>query len=101
MKSPAFACVLLAFLIAGCNEIAEDVPPLDQVIETECSVDQDCYATGCSGEVCTGEPVATTCEYLEEYGCLTFASCGCVDGSCMWKTGREYDSCMENIGKNI
>lgn len=55
----------------------------------ECSIDSDCTAGGCSGQVCqskTEEPMITTCEYrdcynAEEYG----VKCSCASGACAWK----------------
>lgn len=46
-----------------------------------CTTSSDCVRSGCSGEVCAAESVATTCELLP-YG--PSGDCGCVDGVCIW-----------------
>ena len=100
MKNFAFACLLLvALLVAGCVETSENVsPPLEQLLETECSSDQDCRPAGCSGQLCepAGSSIKTTCEDRPEYACLELTSCGCISGSCKWKPSEDYDSCIEN-----
>ncbi len=52
----------------------------------ECSSDEDCTKTGCSGEVCTTRDKAagmmTTCEVLPCFQVLD--TCGCVEGICSW-----------------
>lgn len=53
----------------------------------ECTDDDDCFESGCSGEVCSAEQdVMTTCEVVP----MDFppqTACGCVDGTCRWWTG--------------
>ena len=46
-----------------------------------CRTSSDCVRSGCSGEVCAAEAVATTCELLP-YG--PSGDCGCVEGQCIW-----------------
>jgi eight-cysteine-cluster-containing protein len=48
-----------------------------------CYDDRDCRASGCSQEVCSADrDVSTTCmEYPDR---PTGASCGCVQGQCIW-----------------
>lgn len=45
-----------------------------------CTVDTDCFRTGCSGEVCAAENVPTTCEAITRAG----GTCGCVANVCVW-----------------
>ena len=51
--------------------------------ENACSSDAECVRTGCSREVCSAEPMVTTCEvrtWPQQMG----AECGCVQGQCVW-----------------
>jgi len=49
--------------------------------DNECIGDLDCQTSGCSGEVCSPESVATICIYRPPPpGCW----CGCVSGRCKW-----------------
>lgn len=81
---------------AGLCELAEcravpSVPPDDRYYarfegtsaDNRCRTGADCLRSGCSGEVCAAERVATTCEGLP-YG--PSGDCGCVDGQCLWHT---------------
>jgi eight-cysteine-cluster-containing protein len=53
-----------------------------------CGSDAGCVASGCSGEVCSAESVATTCEVIPtprgDYGC---EACACLSGHCRWVRG--------------
>jgi len=66
-----------------------------------CAMDSDCAPSGCSGQVCAHVSeitnIVTTCEWKDEYECLTYATCGCTEGECEWKTTPEYTSCMEGL----
>ncbi len=50
----------------------------------------DCYVSGCSGQICSEDPdVITTCEWRDEYACFQGATCERQsNGSCGW-TGVE------------
>lgn len=92
------AVVVAAVLIAGCKP--HDLLAKGQSENvTECAADADCGVGGCSGQVCTAASeaagVITTCEYLEEYGCLKLTSCGCVNWKCAWRQNAEYANCLE------
>ncbi len=56
-----------------------------------CTADEDCFAGGCSGQVCQtrgGEPAETTCEWRECYDDdLHDVECGCVENQCKWRDG--------------
>ena len=70
-------------------------------VETaECASDDDCIATGCSGQVCAAESVITTCEYRPEYACYDdpYTSCGCHEGSCGWAPTPELEACLAEAG---
>ena len=54
--------------------------------EGNCESEDDCFETGCSGQVCASEGVITTCEARgcynnEAYGLY----CTCFNGECKWR----------------
>ncbi|WP_437808936.1 hypothetical protein [Sorangium sp. So ce1078] len=56
-----------------------------------------CVVTGCSGQVCADEDVATDCEYREEYACYEKHSV-CErgeSGACGWRATPELEACIE------
>lgn len=60
-----------------------------------------CMVTGCSGQVCASEPVATTCEWTCSYGCYQYASCETQStGACGWTSTPEFDACIQKCGMN-
>ena len=74
----------------ACTEMACPPPP------GSCASDADCFVSGCSGQICASEDVATTCEWLDEYACYKAptTSCGCQDGFCGWARTPELDMCL-------
>lgn len=55
-----------------------------------------CLVTGCSGQVCAPEPVATTCEWTCEYGCYVNAVCETqAAGVCGWTSTPEFEACLD------
>jgi eight-cysteine-cluster-containing protein len=55
--------------------------------QNDCSADGDCKIGGCGGEVCSAEEGAIT-------PCIAHpdkpqASCGCVQGQCIWYTASK------------
>lgn len=75
-----------------------ETPKQDE--NSECTVDSDCVAAGCSGQLCVPKDKAgdimTTCEFKPEYECLKLTSCSCIEGSCSWQKNQEYNTCMED-----
>lgn len=59
-----------------------------------------CRATGCSGQICASEDVASTCEFLPEYACYQeHGVCEAQgDGECAWTSTPELNMCLENPG---
>ena len=56
-----------------------------------------CQKTGCSGQICSDEDVATTCEYRDEYACYRDAVCERqADGECGWTQTDELSACLAN-----
>lgn len=59
----------------------------------------ECVVTGCSGQVCAPEDVATTCEWRPWYVCYRDAVCGAqADGSCGWQETDSFRQCMQDNG---
>jgi len=53
-----------------------------------CSADSKCFTGGCSSEVCSAEEgVSSTCEAPSAGWPSAGATCGCVDGQCIWYKG--------------
>ena len=59
-----------------------------------CECDADCMRTGCSGQICSHEPVITTCEWNDAYACFDYASCSCIGGQCAWEQTPELLVCL-------
>lgn len=54
-----------------------------------------CIITGCSGQICAEEEVATTCEYQPEYACYKNATCERqANGECGWTLTGELAQCL-------
>ena len=84
--------VLGLLIILGCKE-----QPPQQIEKKECIADSDCVVGGCSGTVCqskNAEPIFTTCEWKEEYGCYKQINCKCIESKCQWDKTQEFDECV-------
>lgn len=55
-----------------------------------------CVVTGCSGEICADEDMASDCQYQPEYAC--FAEHGICErsagGTCGWRDTDELEACL-------
>lgn len=51
--------------------------------QNACRTDADCVVSGCGGEVCAAESVASICI---DRGVRPTGSCACVQGYCVWST---------------
>lgn len=61
-----------------------------------CNHDNDCFRTGCSGQICGSEHVVTTCEYRPEYACYADQYCGCqTNGKCGWDNDPALTECID------
>ncbi len=59
-----------------------------------------CRRTGCSGQVCSDEPVVTTCEWKPEYECYREATCARgPGGACAWVQDEALRACLERARK--
>jgi len=67
----------------------------------ECVNDSECATGGCSGQLCgkkgTIENTVTTCEWREDYGCLRFTQCLCIQNKCQWNQTIEYQQCLSSL----
>ena len=104
LRKPSIPALLALLVLAGCGGARDAVEPAlearraaigpqdplyDRVegtaVENRCATDDQCFVGGCSGEVCSAEAtVTTTCELVKWPPAA--ASCGCVEGSCIWYT---------------
>ncbi len=57
-----------------------------------------CITTGCSGQICADQQMASTCEYKPEYAC--YKSVGTCEvqpgGKCGWTPSAELSACLAN-----
>jgi eight-cysteine-cluster-containing protein len=54
-----------------------------------------CVRTGCSGQICASEDLASTCEWHDSYACYRTASCEPqADGQCGWTQDAELAACL-------
>ncbi len=68
-------------------------PPADSNPGT---VAKACKPTGCSGQICADEDMASTCEYREEYACYQSAICKRqASGECGWTETSELKACID------
>jgi Cys-rich repeat protein len=59
----------------------------------------ECFRTGCSGEICADQDMASACIWLDEFMCLDSAICERQDnGVCGWTMTEEANICMEDLG---
>lgn len=60
-----------------------------------------CFVGGCSGQLCTDDAnAASTCEWLEAYGCFKSARCERqADGACGWTVTAAAASCLSAAGE--
>jgi len=63
--------------------------------EVECTRDNECGTTGCSGQVCAVGDVITDCGIEPWFQCLELSNCGCYDGECKWEETLDYLKCMK------
>jgi len=55
----------------------------------------ECKKTGCSGEICSDQDVASDCVWKEQYACYATATCERgSDGKCGFRTTPELSSCL-------
>ena len=86
--------LLSLIFISSCNIKNDDASLV-------CNSDKDCVKSGCSGEVCVkkGAEITTACLYLEEYQCLKYLPCSCINSKCSFKENDEHLICLDNLKK--
>lgn len=59
-----------------------------------------CVVSGCSGQICAAESMASTCEWRDWYACYKLAKCEeqADTGSCGWTPNDEFRKCLEEHG---
>jgi eight-cysteine-cluster-containing protein len=84
---------LTALSACSCAPVVAEDDPLYERFEgtganNDCFSDDDCLVSGCSGEVCAAQEVATTCEVVT----VPDGVCGCFEQSCQWLSCSTEDS---------
>lgn len=85
------------------EEVLDDINPQDSEIgnreERYPGAYDGCVITGCSGQICAGEEVASTCEWLEAYACYQdFGVCEEQRvGECGWSDTEPLNSCLSQF----
>jgi hypothetical protein len=119
MKKTLSIFALLLLIGAGCMTAPETAPP---VTEPEPPVTEPapeptpepidpapqgvtadgCVRTGCSGQICADEEMASTCEFRPEYACYKSAACERqADGKCGWTPSEGLSSCLKANAKIV
>ncbi len=88
------ACALLSLTLIACG--GESTPPDDEATRSDDLLSKRfCRPTGCSGQVCADQDIATTCEWREEYACYRAAECKRQsDGACGFTQTAELEACL-------
>ncbi len=64
-----------------------------------------CKVGGCSGQLCldaSGEEIASTCEWKEEYSCYKKAKCEKqTTGKCGWTETAAFKQCLAEINPSL
>ena len=54
-----------------------------------------CVVGGCSGQICSDQPLFSSCEWRPEYACFSGAVCERQrDGKCGWTPTLELRACL-------
>ncbi len=79
------------------NEDSISIPITLSPVATGGEVLSSCRPTGCSGEVCSDEPVVSTCVYRAEYACYKNANCARQsNGKCGWTQTAALLQCLKS-----
>lgn len=74
------------------SDAVSQVPP--QTPPVSVSV---CRPSGCSGQICSDEDIASNCEFRPEYACYKEATCERqVGGECGWTQTATLSACLAN-----
>jgi eight-cysteine-cluster-containing protein len=86
-----------------CLAAAAEAPP-EPSVEPPGPVDPgaECVTDGCSGQLCRAadaDPIATTCEWRDEYACYQDATCERqASGGCGWTPSDALSECLAADG---
>lgn len=90
----------------GCNECVCDESRAWRCTQEPCATqscerDEDCFATGCNGELCAAEHLYTSCDWDAKVACYSepFTRCGCQSGRCGWAMGNPLELCLNAVGR--
>jgi hypothetical protein len=79
------------------NDRHVDVPVMFKTATTTGTTVKACFASGCSGQVCSDEMVVSTCMYRPEYACYKQAKCERqATGECGWTPTPAFNACLAN-----
>jgi eight-cysteine-cluster-containing protein len=89
-------------VMGGCEDVA---CPDGEILDTatcQCVPSNNpCFATGCSGEICASESIASDCMWAEWYICLSepYTKCGPYgpNGTCMWQPTEALKNCLNHF----
>ena len=93
--------LILMVVISGCALAPKNnAEPTGEVVrDNSCTVNSDCFATGCNREICsTQEAQWSECEWKPVYGCYLRTSCDCIENECQWDTDTEiFQNCLKGV----
>lgn len=93
--SPKLLLGILALFLAPAARCGNDAPAPPSRPSADAAVTR-CRVTGCSGQLCADEDLASTCEWREEYACYRSARCERqADGRCSWTMDPALRECLE------
>jgi hypothetical protein len=108
-KSAILAGLILSIALPLQSALIKDEPvpldlaPLETVQAPSGEALDGCVITGCSFHLCLDQPESetlSTCEYKDEYACLTEAICERQpSGRCGWSINKEYSQCIQNLNQ--
>jgi len=60
----------------------------------------ECQTTGCSGEICAAEDMASICIWDPSFSCLELTTCGnyAPNGGCGFEPNDAYLACLADFG---
>lgn len=76
--------ILIIFLLCDYmfNNRSEDPPK------------EKCFKTGCSGQICSDEPVMSTCTWTCEDSCIRGSQCKNINNKCQWDINENTLNCL-------
>ena len=83
--------------VADCMDPGEATCSAGECVAVEEPI--ECMTTGCSGEICAGMEMGSTCDVKDWYVCLALTTCGNFgeNDACAWEPSTEFLACMEQM----